>query len=119
MNKKVITAVFWMGLFAAIIYMISGMSPLQAKPDELDYNSKFLQLVRNTESGDTTQKTIKAILVSDRKVYGLYSDSKSEMKDLPKSAEFLSVIPSESTFRADMAAISAQCRPHDQPRIPK
>ena len=105
MNKKVITAVFWMALFAAIIYMISGMSPLQAKPDELDYNSKFLQLVRNTESGDTTQKTIKAILVSDRKVYGLYNDSKSEMKDLPKKAEFLSVIPSESTFRADMAAI--------------
>ena len=94
-----------MALFAAIIYMISGMSPLQAKPDELDYNSKFLQLVRNTESGDTTQKTIKAILVSDRKVYGLYNDSKSEMKDLPKKAEFLSVIPSESTFRADMAAI--------------
>ncbi|MEN6634791.1 MAG: ATP-dependent zinc metalloprotease FtsH [Clostridiaceae bacterium] len=94
-----------MALFAAIIYMISGMSPLQAKPDELDYNSKFLQLVRNTESGDATQKTIKAILVSDRKVYGLYNDSKSEMKDLPKKAEFLSVIPSESTFRADMAAI--------------
>ena len=111
MNKKVITAVFWMGLFAAIIYMISGMSPLQAKPDELDYNSKFLQLVRNTESGDTTQKTIKAILVSDRKVYGLYSDSKSEMKDLPKSAEFLSVIPSESTFRADMAAIVYAANP--------
>ena len=105
MNRKVITAVFWMGLIAAIIYMISGMSPLQAKPDELDYSSKFLQLVRNTESGDTTQKTIKAILVSDRKVYGIYTGSTSEMKDLPKKAEFLSVIPSESTFRADMAAI--------------
>ncbi|MDD4311645.1 MAG: ATP-dependent zinc metalloprotease FtsH [Eubacteriales bacterium] len=94
-----------MGLIALIIYMITGAGTLQAKPDELDYNSKFLQLVRNTESADTTQKTIKAILVSDRKVYGLYSDSKFEMKDLPKKAEFLSVIPSESTFRADMAAI--------------
>ncbi|MEA4914010.1 MAG: ATP-dependent zinc metalloprotease FtsH [Christensenella sp.] len=100
-----------MGLVAAIIYMISGMSPLQAKPDELDYSSKFLQLVRSTESGDTTQKTIKAILVSDRKVYGLYSDSKSEMKDLPKKTEFLSVIPSESTFRADMAAIVYAANP--------
>ena len=72
-----------MGLIAAIIYMISGMSPLQAKPDELDYSSKFLQLVRNTESGDTTQKTIKAILVSDRKVYGIYTGSTSEMMPMP------------------------------------
>ena len=94
-----------MGLFAAIIYMISGMNPTQAKPDDLDYNSKFLQLVRNTENADTTQKTIKAILISDRNVYGLYVGSKAEMKDLPKKAEFVSVIPSESTFRADMAAI--------------
>jgi len=105
LNKRIITAVFWMGLFAAIIYMISGMNPTQAKPDDLDYNSKFLQLVRNTENADTTQKTIKAILISDRNVYGLYVGSKAEMKDLPKKAEFVSVIPSESTFRADMAAI--------------
>jgi len=44
-------------------------------------------------------------LISDRNVYGLYVGSKAEMKDLPKKAEFVSVIPSESTFRADMAAI--------------
>ncbi len=100
-----------MGLIAVIIYMISGASPLQAKPDELDYNSNFLQLVRNTEAGETTQKTIKAILVSDRKVYGIYEGSKSEMKDLPKKAEFLSVIPSENTFRADMAAIVFAANP--------
>ena len=95
----------WVGLFAAVIYMISGLNPTQAKPDELDYNSNFLQLVRNTESADTTQKTIKAIMINDRKVYGLYVGSTSEMKDLPKKAEFLTVLPSETTFRADMAAI--------------
>ena len=75
MNRKIFTAVIWLGLIAVIIYMISGASPLQAKPDELDYNSNFLQLVRNTETGDTTQKTIKAILVSDRNVYGIYAGS--------------------------------------------
>ncbi len=100
-----------MGLIAVIIYMITGASPLQAKPDELDYNSNFLQLVRNTETGDTTQKTIKAIMVSDRNVYGIYAGSKSEMKDLPKKSEFLSVIPSENTFRADMAAIVFAANP--------
>ena len=111
MNRKIFTAVIWLGLIAVIIYMISGSSPLQAKPDELDYNSSFLQLVRNTETGDTTQKTIKAIMVSDRNVYGIYAGSKSEMKDLPKKAEFLSVIPSENTFRADMAAIVFSANP--------
>ncbi len=111
MNRKVITAVFWMGLIALIIYMISGMNPMQAKPDELDYSSSFLQLVRNTESADTTEKTIKAIMVADRNVYGLYSGSEYEMKDLPKRAEFTTVIPSESTFRADMAAIVYAANP--------
>ena len=105
MNRKVITALIWVGLFVAIIYMITGMNPGQVKVDELDYNSEFLQLVRNTETADTTQKTIKAILVDDRKVYGLYEGSSYEMKDLPKRAEFLTVLPSENTFRADMAAI--------------
>ena len=113
MNKKFITAVIWVGLFAAIIYMISGMNPTQGKPDELDYNSEFLQLVRNTESADTTQKTIKAILVDDRKVYGLYAGSTAEMKDLPKKAEFITVLPSESTFRADMAAIVYSANPEN------
>ena len=65
MNRKVITALIWVGLFVAIIYMITGMNPGQAKPDELDYNTKFLQLARNTENADTTQKTIKAILVDN------------------------------------------------------
>jgi len=111
LNKKVITALIWIGLFAAIFYMISGFNPGQAEPDELDYNSKFLQLVRNTESADTTQKTIKAILINDRKVYGLYAGSELEMKDLPKKAEFLTVLPSEETFRADMAAIVFSANP--------
>jgi len=111
LNKKVMTAVIWVVLFAAIIYMVSGLNPTQDKLDKLDYNTKFLQLVRNTESGDTAQKTIKAILVDDRKVYGLYTGSAFEAKDLPKHVEFYVVIPSESTFRADMAAIVYAAHP--------
>ena len=105
MNKKVMTAVVWLVLFAAIIYMVSEMNPAQDTLDKLDYNTEFLQLVRNTESGDATGKTIKAIQVDQREVYGLYAGSKYESKDLPKRAEFYVVIPSEDTFRADMAAI--------------
>ncbi len=99
------TAVIWVVLFAAIIYMVSGLNPTDSKLDELDYNTEFLQLVRNTENADTTQNTIKAIQVNQREVYGLYADSEYEAEDLPKRADFYVVIPSESTFRADMAAI--------------
>ncbi len=111
MNKKVMTAVVWLVLFAAIIYMVSEMNPTQDTLDKLDYNTEFLQLVRNTESGDASGKTIKAIQVDQREVYGLYADSKSEAKDLPKRAEFYVVIPSETTFRADMAAMVYSANP--------
>jgi len=105
LNRKIMTAVIWIALFAAIIYMVSGLNPTDKKMDELDYNTEFLQLVRNTESGSTEDKTIQAIQVTQREVYGLYGGSEFEAKDLPKRAEFYAVIPSESTFRADMAAI--------------
>lgn len=113
MNKKVITAVIWIVLFAAIIYMVSGLNPTDTKMDELDYNTEFLQLVRNTEGDIAGGKTIKAIQVTQREVYGLYGDSKYEAKDLPKRAEFYVVVPSESTFRADMAAIVYAAHPDD------
>ncbi len=106
MNKKVMTAVIWVMLFAAIIFMVSGLNPGENQTDELDYNTDFLQLVRNTEDGGTASaETIKAILVDEREVYGLYGDSEYDLEDLPKRAEFYVVIPSESTFRSDMAAI--------------
>jgi cell division protease FtsH len=111
LNKKIMTAVIWIVLFAAIIYMVSGLNPTDKKMDELDYNTEFLQLVRNTESGSTDGKTILAIQVTQREVYGLYGGSKYEAKDLPKRAEFYVVIPSESTFRADMAAMVYTAHP--------
>lgn len=111
MNKKVLTAVIWVALFAAIIYMVSGLNPADKKMDELDYNTEFLQLVRNTESASGDGKTIQAIQVTQREVYGLYGGSDYEAKDLPKRAEFYVVIPSESTFRADMAALVYAAHP--------
>ena len=51
LNRKIMTAVIWIALFAAIIYMVSGLNPTDNNMDELDYNTEFLQLVRNTESG--------------------------------------------------------------------
>ncbi|MEG1884077.1 MAG: ATP-dependent zinc metalloprotease FtsH, partial [Clostridia bacterium] len=113
MNKKVMTAIIWVLLFGAIIMMVSGMNPGGKKPDTLDYNTAFLQMVQRTEMGEGAgdAKTIKAIQVNYREIYGLYAGSKFEMKDLPKKAEFYAVIPSEATFRSDMAAIVYAANP--------
>ena len=54
---------------------------------------------------DEPLKIIKAIQINYREVYGLYEGSVKAISDLPGDAEFYVVIPSESTFRADMAAI--------------
>ncbi len=105
-RKGATTAIVWVLLFCAVIMMVSGLNPSAKEPDTLDYNTDFLQMVQRTENGDAAGgKTIKAIQVTYREIYGLYSGSASEMKDLPKKAEFYVVIPSENTFRADMAAI--------------
>ena len=104
MKKRITTLLIWVILFAAIVMMVSGMNPGRTKSDELDYNTEFLQLVENTVSKGSG-KTIKAIQIDYRTISGLYGDSKSTLEDLPKKAEFTVVIPSESTFRQDMAAI--------------
>ena len=111
MNKKVITALIWVVLFGAIVMMVSGLRPSNTEPDTLDYNTEFLQMARRTESGEGTGKTIKAIQVTYRDISGLYEGSEYEMKDLPKHAEFTCTIPSEATFRADMAAIVFATKP--------
>ena len=113
MNSKWIkTLIVWVVLFAAIVWMVRGMDILtRGEPDELDYNADFLTLVERTEAGNAgaEEKTIKAIQVVYRDVYGLYKGSELELKDLEKNAarkaDFHVVIPSEATFRADMAAI--------------
>ena len=113
MNSKWIkTLIVWVVLFAAIVWMVRGMDILtRGEPDEMDYNADFLTLVERTEAGNAgpEEKTIKAIQVVYRDVYGLYQGSELELKDLEKNAarkaDFHVVIPSEATFRADMAAI--------------
>ena len=112
MNKKVFTALIWIALLGAIIFMVSGLGNGSKEPDKLEYND-FLRLVERTETGGAgeEEKTIKVIQVNYREVYGLYTGSESEAKDLPKKAEFYAVIPSESTFRADMAAVVFAAHP--------
>lgn len=118
-NKWIKTLIIWALLFAAIIWMVTGMDTVSSKPDELDYNTDFLSLVQRTEASEEApvggEKTIKAIQVTYRDIYGLYGDSKLTLKDLEKhadkKADFHVVIPSETTFRSDMAAIVFAANP--------
>ena len=110
MNKKVVTVIIWVLLFAVIVMMVSGMNPGNQEPDTLEYTD-FLKMAKVTEEGGGKEKTIKAIQVTYREIYGLYTGSEYELKDLPKKAEFYVVIPSDATFRADMAAIVYAAHP--------
>ncbi len=108
LNKKLITALIWILLFGAVIMMVNGLNPAVEKPDELDYNTDFLEMVQRTVKGEapTDEKpTIQAIQITQREVYGLYAGGEKKIEDLPRKADFYVVIPSETTFRADMAAI--------------
>ena len=113
MNKKIVTALIWVLMLGAIILMATGFNPFEDTTEQLDYSTDFLALAQRTQTGDTTGKTIKAIQINYRDVYGLYAGSKYELKDLSntKRADFHVVIPSESTFRADMAAIVYAAEP--------
>ena len=107
------TAIIWMLMLGAIIMMVSGLNPNGKEPDTLNYNTDFLQMVQRTETGKAAagEKTIKAIQVSYREIRGLYAGSQYELKDLPKRADFYTVIPSETTFREDMASIVYAAHP--------
>ncbi|MCR5073227.1 MAG: hypothetical protein K6A39_05310, partial [Clostridiales bacterium] len=110
-RKRLITLAVWVAIFVAIVLMVRGMDlSTTQKQEEIDYNV-FLETVRNTAEGKTgtDSKTIKAIQMTYRDVYGLYSTSKYKLADLEKNAskkaDFHVVIPSEATFRADVSAI--------------
>ena len=110
-NKKFVTVGIWLLLALAIVWMASGFEVGGKKAEELDYNTEFLALVKHTESGEAGEKTIAAIQIEYRDVYGLYTGSTAKAEDLPKNADFHVVIPSETTFRADMAAIVYAAHP--------
>ena len=110
MKKKwVKTLVIWAIVFAAIVLMVRGMDLGKShKVAEIDYN-EFLSLVRNTVKSEAGAHQIKAIQITYRDVYGLYTTSGSKLEDLQKNAskiaDFHAVIPSETTFRSDVSAI--------------
>ncbi|MDO4493788.1 MAG: ATP-dependent zinc metalloprotease FtsH [Clostridia bacterium] len=108
-KKKIRTLLIWLVIFGAILFMTSGMDLSKKTVDELDYNTEFLQLAKSTEEHNTGDKTIKAVRVVYRDVYGLYGTSETTLKELEKNpakkADFHVIIPSENTFRADMSAI--------------
>ena len=104
-NKKIVTLLIWVLVALAVVWMASGFDLSGKQAEELDYNTEFLALVQRTETGDTSGPTIQAIQIQYRDVYGLYTGSTASAEDLPKNADFHVVIPSETTFRADMAAI--------------
>ena len=86
-SKKLVTAAVWLVIALAVVLMAGGFDLNGTRPEELDYNTEFLQLAARTEAGDTSDKTIAAIQIEYRDVYGLYVGSTADAKDLPKNAD--------------------------------
>ena len=61
-RKRFATLLVWLAIAAAVVWMASGFNLGGAAPDELDYNTEFLELVRRTETGASGEK-IKAVLI--------------------------------------------------------
>ena len=118
MKKKkswISTIIIWVVIFVVIILMVNGLQFNGNKPKELDYNSEFLTLAKNTEEGSGSGQKIASIQINYRDVFGLYEGSKVLEEDFKKKpdkvADFHTIIPSENTFRSDMAAIVYAANP--------
>ncbi len=98
-NKKLITLLIWAAVFAIVINVVVVASN-KTEPEELAFSAFTVKM----EAGDV--KAVKLVLSEDV-VYGLYSQSTYEMKDLPKKADFYMII-SEEAFTRDMAALIAE-----------
>ena len=117
-NNRLVGLFVWVLLAVIVIWMASGSQIGGKKAEKLDYKS-FLTLVQRTVYTDLGKKvpevtdkevkvveqTIRAIQIEYREVYGLYDSTTDKAEKLPKNADFYAVIPSEATFREDLAAI--------------
>ena len=109
-RKRFATLLVWLAIAAAVVWMASASTLAARRRTSWTIIREFLELVRRTETGASGEK-IKAVLIEYRDVYGLYEGSFAGAEDLPSAADFHVVIPSESTFRADMAAIVYAAHP--------
>ena len=112
MNRKALTALIWILVFAAIVWAVSGFGAGKKEADTLTY-SEFLELARRTETGEASgdEKTIMVVQVDYRELAGLYAGSPQKVTDLPGKADFKVVIPSETTLRTDLSAIVYAAHP--------
>ena len=102
MNKKLRTPLIYLIILIAIILMATGLDPAASKSETMEYNA-FLTKVRNGE--------VSAVQITVRELKGLYKDSEYTTDQMPNRSDFTVIIPSMTTFDADMTAIVAALHP--------
>lgn len=99
MNKKLKTPLIYLIIIVAIIIMATGLDPQRKTPEEWDYK-QFLNAVREDK--------VAAAELTVIELRGLLKGSEIKREDFPKSSDFVLTVPSEETFKADMAVIYAE-----------
>lgn len=99
MNKKLKTPLIYLIIIVAIIIMATGLDPQRKTPEEWDYKH-FLNAVREDK--------VAAAELTVIELRGLLKGSEIKREDFPKSSDFVLTVPSEETFKADMAVIYAE-----------
>ncbi len=79
--------------------MATGLDPQRKTPEEWDYKH-FLNAVREDK--------VAAAELTVIELRGLLKGSEIKREDFPKSSDFVLTVPSEETFKADMAVIYAE-----------
>ncbi len=102
MRRNFRTPLIYVIILIAIILMATNLDPSGASPKALEY-SEFLQAVRDGK--------VAAVQATNREFVGIYVGSSYTKDQLPNRSDFTVVIPSEETFRHDMAIITAQLKP--------
>lgn len=106
MRRNFRTPLIYVIILIAIILMATNLDPSGASPKALEY-SEFVQAVREGK--------VAAIQATNRELAGIYVGSSYTKDQLPNRSDFTVVIPSEETFRHDMAIITAQLKPELTP----
>ncbi len=102
MRRNLRTPLIYVIILIAIILMATNLDPVGSSPKALEY-SEFLDAVR--------QNKVAAVQATNREFVGIYTGSSYTKDQLPNRSDFTVVIPSEETFRHDMAIITAQLKP--------
>lgn len=99
MTKKLGNPILFLLILIVVILIYTDLKPAGKVTEEIEYN-EFLEFV--------VKDDVAVIIRTELDIIGNYKHTGSLKEDLEKTPDFKTIIPSETTFRSDMAILSAE-----------